>query len=184
MDKKLDELFAAKSKTEGREQADITGLIGQYAHGNEPSHHIAFLYKDRNKRNKIVKYIRDSFYKNAPDGLIGNEDCGQMSAWYVLASLGFYPVCPGNKSMVTVDGLFDSVKIKADMWTLHRNKKDTYEFYNMRDQDLTLPDYELDMQRQPFIFPASRIFKTRQWIKLGGADSIVYHIDEGAAKGF
>ena len=184
LDKKLDELFAAKSKTEGREQADITGLIGQYAHGNEPSHHIAFLYKDRNKRNKIVKYIRDSFYKNAPDGLIGNEDCGQMSAWYVLASLGFYPVCPGNKSMVTVDGLFDSVKIKADMWTLHRNKKDTYEFYNMRDQDLTLPDYELDMQRQPFIFPASRIFKTRQWIKLGGADSIVYHIDDGVAKGF
>jgi predicted alpha-1,2-mannosidase len=184
LDKKLDELFSAKSKTEGREQADITGLIGQYAHGNEPSHHIAFLYKDKAKRNKIVKYIRDSFYKNAPDGLIGNEDCGQMSAWYVLASLGFYPVCPGNKSMVTVDGLFDSVKIKADLWTLHRNKRDSHEFYNMLGQDLSLPEFDMDIQRQPFILPTQRLFKNQQWIKMAGADSIVFRMDGGITKGF
>lgn len=184
LEKKLDDLFSAKSKTEGRDQADITGLIGQYAHGNEPSHHIAFLYKNKAKRNRIVKFIRDSFYKNTPDGLIGNEDCGQMSAWYVLASLGFYPVCPGNKSMVSVDGLFDSVKIKADIWTIHRNKRDSFEFYNLTGQNLNLPDYDFDLQRQPFIFPASRIFKKMQWIKMGGADVIAYHVNGGPQQTF
>ena len=184
LDKKLDQLFAAKSKTEGREQADITGLIGQYAHGNEPSHHIAFLYKNKMKRNKIVKYIRDSFYKNTPDGLIGNEDCGQMSAWYVLASLGMYPVCPGDKRMVSVDGLFDSVKIKVDIWTITRKKQDSFEFYNLKGQELVLPEYEMELQRQPFIYPCSKIFKTKQWIKFGGGDSIVYHLNGGIAKGF
>lgn len=184
LDKKLDQLFAARSKTEGREQADITGLIGQYAHGNEPSHHIAFLYKNKAKRNKIVKYIRDSFYKNTPDGLIGNEDCGQMSAWYVLASLGMYPVCPGDKRMVSVDGLFDSVKIKADMWTITRKKQDSFEFYNLKGQELVLPEYEMELQRQPFIYPCAKIFKIKQWIKFGGGDSIVYHINGGVAKGF
>jgi predicted alpha-1,2-mannosidase len=99
-EKKLDALFTAKTQTEGREQADITGLIGQYAHGNEPSHHIVFLYdalrkpeKSRRLREKIAR----EFYTNAPDGLIGNEDCGQMSAWYVLNALGWYPVCPGSE---------------------------------------------------------------------------------------
>jgi predicted alpha-1,2-mannosidase len=184
LEKKLDQLFAARSKTEGREQADITGLIGQYAHGNEPSHHIAFLYKNKAKRNKIVKYIRDSFYKNTPDGLIGNEDCGQMSAWYVLASLGMYPVCPGDKRMVSVDGLFDSVKIKADMWTITRKKQDSFEFYNLKGQELVLPEYEMELQRQPFIYPCAKIFKIKQWIKFGGGDSIVYHVNGGVAKGF
>jgi predicted alpha-1,2-mannosidase len=184
LDKKLDQLFAAKSKTEGREQADITGLIGQYAHGNEPSHHIAFLYKNKTKRNRIVKFIRDSFYKNAPDGLIGNEDCGQMSAWYVLASLGMYPVCPGDKRMVSVDGLFDSVKIKADMWTITRKKQDSFEFYNLKGQELVLPEYEMELQRQPFIYPCAKIFKTKQWIKFGGGESIVYHINGGTAREF
>ena len=95
----LDSLFSVSSRTMGRDQADITGLIGQYAHGNEPSHHIAYLYNSLGKPSKTqirVKQLLDSFYSNQPDGLIGNEDCGQMSAWYVLSSLGFYPVCPGD----------------------------------------------------------------------------------------
>lgn len=98
-DAKLDSLFSAKSKTSGREQADITGLIGQYAHGNEPSHHIAYLYNSIGKPQKTAEkthQILNEFYKNEPDGLIGNEDCGQMSAWYVLSSLGLYQICPGN----------------------------------------------------------------------------------------
>lgn len=98
-EKKLDELFTTSSQTTGREQADITGLIGQYAHGNEPSHHMAYLYNYVGKPFKTqqrTRQILSDFYKNAPDGLIGNEDCGQMSAWYVLSSLGFYPVCPGS----------------------------------------------------------------------------------------
>lgn len=91
--KKLDELFTTKQKLTGREQADLTRLIGQYAHGNEPSHHIAYLFNYVNqpwRTQELVRGIMDNFYKNAPDGLIGNEDCGQMSAWYILSSLGFY----------------------------------------------------------------------------------------------
>lgn len=94
---KIDGLFGAPQKTTGREQADITGLIGQYAHGNEPSHHIAYLYNYvfmPEKTQKIIRKICDSFYTTHPDGLIGNEDCGQMSAWYVLNSLGIYPPTP------------------------------------------------------------------------------------------
>ena len=94
---KLDALFTTTDKLSGREQPDITGLIGQYAHGNEPSHHISYLYDYASEPWKTQSYIRrilDGFYKNAPDGLIGNEDCGQMSAWYILSSLGFYQVAP------------------------------------------------------------------------------------------
>ncbi|MGB7203093.1 MAG: GH92 family glycosyl hydrolase [Pyrinomonadaceae bacterium] len=96
---KLDELFNTTQKLAGREQADLTGLIGQYAHGNEPSHAHAYLYSYAGQPWKTQKYVRrimDEFYKNAPDGLIGNEDCGQMSAWYVLSASGFYPVNPGD----------------------------------------------------------------------------------------
>lgn len=95
----LDRLFTAESKLEGRQQADITGLIGQYAHGNEPSHHMAYLYNYTNepyKTQEKVDQILRALYSPAPDGLSGNEDCGQMSAWYVLSAIGLYPVCPGN----------------------------------------------------------------------------------------
>jgi len=101
LEKKLDALFNENSKTTGRDQSDITGLIGQYAHGNEPSHHIAYLYNYTNHPSKTQFYtnkVMKEFYKNEPDGLIGNEDCGQMSAWYVLSALGFYPVTPGDNT--------------------------------------------------------------------------------------
>lgn len=96
---KLDSLFNTSSLITGREQADITGLIGQYAHGNEPSHHVAYLYNfvgDFKKSSKYVNKICNEFYSNQPDGLVGNEDCGQMSAWYVLSAMGLYQVCPGS----------------------------------------------------------------------------------------
>lgn len=95
----LDNLFAASSETTGREQADITGLIGQYAHGNEPSHHMAYMYNFTSNPWKGQKYIRQiltTLYYNDPDGLSGNEDCGQMSSWYVMSSLGFYSFSPGS----------------------------------------------------------------------------------------
>ncbi|MEZ7837986.1 MAG: GH92 family glycosyl hydrolase [Flavobacteriales bacterium] len=98
LEAKLDELFTASSETAGRHQADITGLIGQYAHGNEPSHHMAYLYNYVNKPWKSqerVSQILKEMYSNAPDGLSGNEDCGQMSSWYVLSAMGIYPVTPG-----------------------------------------------------------------------------------------
>lgn len=116
-EKKLDALFNTSSETTGREQSDITGLIGQYAHGNEPSHHMAYLYNYIGKPWKTqqrVMQIMNDFYKNAPDGLIGNEDCGQMSAWYVLSSMGLYPVCPGKPVFDLGVPLFDSVKVTLD----------------------------------------------------------------------
>lgn len=111
---KLDEMFTAPSATTGREQVDITGLIGQYAHGNEPSHHMAYLYNyigKYEKTNAKIKYILDTFYKNTPDGLIGNEDCGQMSAWYVLSAMGVYAVTPGEGFYTTTTPYFDKMKV-------------------------------------------------------------------------
>jgi predicted alpha-1,2-mannosidase len=83
--------------------SDITGLIGQYAHGNEPSHHIAYLYAlegQPDKTARLVRKIMSEFYTTQPDGLIGNEDVGQMSAWYVLSAMGFYQVHPADGQFV------------------------------------------------------------------------------------
>ena len=114
---KLDEMFNSESKTTGREQADVTGLIGQYAHGNEPSHHIAYLYNYVGKPEKTtekVRFILNNFYKNEPDGLIGNEDCGQMSAWYVLSSMGIYSVTPGYFEWTETKPSFEKIKINFE----------------------------------------------------------------------
>ncbi|WP_374551489.1 GH92 family glycosyl hydrolase [Flavobacterium sp.] len=114
---KLDEMFNSESKTTGREQVDVTGLIGQYAHGNEPSHHMAYLYNYVGKPEKTtekVRYILNNFYKNSPDGLIGNEDCGQMSAWYVLSSMGIYAVTPGSVEWTKTTPYFDKATINFE----------------------------------------------------------------------
>ena len=114
---KLDQMFEAESRTTGREQADITGLIGQYAHGNEPSHHMAYLYNYAGQPWKTqfrVRQIMDQFYKPTPDGLIGNEDCGQMSAWYVLSAAGFYPVTPGSTIYAIGTPLFPEVRFSLE----------------------------------------------------------------------
>lgn len=106
---KLDSLFAAPAQTTGRDQADITGLIGQYAHGNEPSHHIAYLYSYAGqpwRTQQVVRRILDSLYTARRDGLAGNEDCGQMSAWYVLSALGLYAVDPGQDTWAIGTPLF------------------------------------------------------------------------------
>ena len=97
---KLDELFNQASDVEGTSASpDISGLIGQYAHGNEPSHHIAYLYAYARapwKTQERVRQITRTLYTDAPEGLCGNDDCGQMSAWYVFSALGFYPVNPAE----------------------------------------------------------------------------------------
>jgi predicted alpha-1,2-mannosidase len=95
----IENQFSAPTETSGRHQVDITGLIGQYAHGNEPSHHVAYLQSYVGKQwrtSEIVDEILTDLYTTEPDGLCGNEDCGQMSAWYVLSSIGLYPVAPGS----------------------------------------------------------------------------------------
>ena len=98
---KLDEMFATELSADDIVVPDVTGLIGQYAHGNEPCHHVAYLYNDAAqpwKTQEMVARIKREMYKAAPDGLCGNDDCGQMSAWYVFSALGFYPVAPGSGS--------------------------------------------------------------------------------------
>ena len=114
---KLDELFSAPEKTTGRVQSDITGLIGQYAHGNEPSHHTAYLYNYAGKpwkTQEMVRKIMGTLYSATPDGLCGNDDCGQLSAWYVLSAIGFYPVTPGDITYVLGSPLFSNVIINLE----------------------------------------------------------------------
>ncbi|MFM8439978.1 MAG: GH92 family glycosyl hydrolase, partial [Acidobacteriota bacterium] len=115
--RKLEELFTTEEKLSGREQPDITGLIGQYAHGNEPSHHIAYLFNYSDmpwKTQALVRRIMDDFYHPRPDGLIGNEDCGQMSAWYVLSALGIFQVNPGEPRYTLGSPLFDKATIRLE----------------------------------------------------------------------
>lgn len=115
-DARLDELFERGSGLKGLDQPDVTGLIGQYAHGNEPSQHMAYLYDYTGrpwKTQKRVREIMDTMYSPGPEGLCGNEDCGQMSAWYVLSALGFYPVTPGQEIYAIGTPLFDKAVIDA-----------------------------------------------------------------------
>lgn len=114
LEQRLDGLFEARPRTSGRSQSDITGLIGQYAHGNEPSHAMAWMYRAvgrDDKAKRIIDQILHEFYRDAPDGLIGNEDCGQMSAWYVLSSLGLYQVAPGDPFFELQAPLFHAYRI-------------------------------------------------------------------------
>ncbi len=116
-EQKLDDLFAASSETKGRDQADITGLIGQYAHGNEPSHHIPYLYNfvgAPHKTQKLVRQIMNTLYDDQPDGLSGNEDCGQMSAWLVMSAMGFYSVTPGSVDYIIGSPWFDKVTLNLE----------------------------------------------------------------------
>ncbi|QAA82552.1 glycoside hydrolase family 92 protein [Aequorivita sp. H23M31] len=113
----LDELFTAETETSGRQQVDITGLIGQYAHGNEPSHHMAYLYNFVNKPAKTQERIHEIMttqYHNAPDGISGNEDCGQMSAWYIFSAMGFYPVTPASNEYIIGTPLFEKSVINLE----------------------------------------------------------------------
>lgn len=112
---KLDSLFTADSSLEGEmTSVDISGLIGQYAHGNEPSHHIIHLYNyvDQPWRTQeLADSVLHTLYFNDPNGLSGNEDCGQMSAWYILNSMGFYQVCPGKPVYSIGRPLFDKATV-------------------------------------------------------------------------
>ncbi|SOD18242.1 GH92 family glycosyl hydrolase [Pedobacter xixiisoli] len=113
---KLDSLFVAKGNMGEKASNDITGLIGQYAHGNEPSHHITYLYPyigQPYKTAEKVRYILSELYHNKRDGLSGNEDVGQMSAWYILSSLGFYQVAPAGGVYVFGSPLVNKATIKV-----------------------------------------------------------------------
>ncbi len=113
--RKLDELFNQSSDLPPDAPPDIAGLVGQYAHGNEPGHHVPYLYSYAGASYKTqarARSLLDTMYHNAPDGLAGNEDCGQMSAWYIMSALGFYPVDPVSGNYVFGSPLFDRASIK------------------------------------------------------------------------
>ncbi|MCO4292907.1 GH92 family glycosyl hydrolase [Solitalea sp. MAHUQ-68] len=114
---KLDSLYNQKPLNDNEHALDVTGLIGQYAQGNEPSHHVAYLYSFAGqpwKTQKLVNKIATELYTANRDGLCGNEDCGQMSAWYVFSALGFYPVNPASGQYTIGTPLFESVTINPD----------------------------------------------------------------------
>ena len=132
---KLDSLFVVQGDMGKEASSDISGLIGQYAHGNEPSHHITYLYAYAGQQWKTAeknRYIQQTLYTDKPDGLSGNEDCGQMSAWYIFSSIGFYQVNPANGIFVFGSPLFDSITMKLPdnkqfkVKALNNNEKNIY----------------------------------------------------------
>jgi predicted alpha-1,2-mannosidase len=139
---KLDRLFSMSSELEKGSSMDITGLIGQYAHGNEPSHHTTYMYAYAGAQYKIpenVRYIINELYTDKPDGLAGNEDCGQMSSWYILSSLGFYPVNPSNGVYVFGSPVFDNAKIE-----LGNNKSFTVKTVNNSQKNIYIQSVKLN----------------------------------------
>lgn len=114
---KLDSLFTIDSALSGENvSSDVTGLIGQYAHGNEPSHHVAYMYSRLGQTSKtadLVRKILKELYSDGPDGLSGNEDVGQMSAWYVLSALGLYEMDPGSGQFIFGTPLFEKAQIRV-----------------------------------------------------------------------
>ncbi|GDX53393.1 alpha-1 2-mannosidase [Bacteroidota bacterium] len=146
---KLDSLFTAHSELKGREQPDISGLLGQYAHGNEPSHHFAWLYNYIGKPAKSidkVRYILNNFYHTGRNGLIGNDDCGQMSAWYVFSAMGFYPVCPASNYYAVGSPIFSEVKIHLD-----GNINFTIKADKLSEQNIYVSKSELKNRKEDFL---------------------------------
>jgi hypothetical protein len=138
----FDSLFHTSSIMTGRNQADITGLIGQYAHGNEPSHHASYLYNyvgEAWKTQELVRKIMKELYSSKPDGICGNDDCGQMSAWYVMSAIGFYPVCPGSNQYVLGSPIFDKATI-----SLENGKHFVVSCKNQSDKNIYIQSIKLD----------------------------------------
>lgn len=112
---RLDSFFSAPSTLPANAPPDISGLVGQYAHGNEPDQHAPYLYAYVGapwKSQRMVRRLLTEMYKAAPDGMIGNDDCGQMSAWFILSALGFYPVDPVSAVYVFGSPLFERAEVR------------------------------------------------------------------------
>ncbi len=190
---KLDEMFNSESKTTGREQADVTGLIGQYAHGNEPSHHMAYLYNyvgKPEKTNEKVKYILDNFYKNTPDGLIGNEDCGQMSAWYVLSSMGMYQVTPADNLWTKTIPYFEKTQINFEDNTskiiLENSEFESLEYFDSESIEILAYAADPTIVEVPVIEAESKAFKDKLNVELKSQnpDDKIYYFIQNPDKSF
>ena len=128
-EQKLDSMFTLSVTPDEKLPIFSTGMIGQYVHGNEPSHHVAYLYHftaHPEKATQRVTQILNTQYKNTPDGHCGNEDCGQMSSWYVLSALGLYPLNPANSRYYLSEPLFDKA-------TLHLENGKTFTIEKRKD---------------------------------------------------
>jgi len=145
--KMTEQLFVESSELEGDNVSpDISGLIGQYAHGNEPSHHIAYMFNKANQPYRTQYWVRkilDTQYSTLPNGLSGNEDAGQMSAWYVMSSLGIYPMNPASGEYQIGSPIFDEATIKTSsnteftIVTLNNSDKNMYiQSVKLNDKDL------------------------------------------------
>ena len=137
----MDTLFT-KESVHDESAIDATGLIGQYAHGNEPSHHMAYLYNYAGapwKTQAMVRQILDTMYDDKPNGLSGNEDCGQMSAWYIMSAMGFYQVCPGTPDYVIGSPVFNKVTIH-----LENGKNFTIQAKNVSGENKYIQSVSLD----------------------------------------
>nr|WP_320021699.1 GH92 family glycosyl hydrolase [uncultured Draconibacterium sp.] len=157
---KLDKLFTAEETLNEGASSDISGLIGMYAHGNEPGHHIPYMYAFAGQQWKTaerVNFILNEMYTDQPDGLCGNEDCGQMSAWYVFSSMGFYPVNPANGVYVFGSPLFESATI-----TLPGNKTFQIEAKNLNKTNIYIDSVTLNGK------PYSKSYITHADIVKGG----------------
>ena len=143
---KLDTFFTVKSKNK-ISVSDFEGIFGQYAHGNEPSHHMPYLYNYAGaawKTQEVVRKAMNEFYKATPDGLCGNDDCGQLSAWYVFSALGFYPVCPGQDQYVIGSPIFDKAEI-----TLSNGKKFTIKAQSVSNRNQYIQSASLNGKEYP-----------------------------------
>jgi len=139
--KTLDYLFTTEQESTGT-LSDVTGLIGQYAHGNEPSHHIAYIYMYLDRpwdTQRLVRQICKDYYQNKPDGLIGNDDCGQMSAWYMFSAMGFYPMNP-----VSGEFVFGAPQIPKSTINLENGKTFTTEAVNLSEENMYVERIELN----------------------------------------
>jgi predicted alpha-1,2-mannosidase len=149
---KLNELFTTSSALTGNEiSSDITGLIGQYAHGNEPSHHIAYLFNWAEqpwRTAEIATQIMTDFYLATPAGIIGNEDAGQMSAWFILSAMGIYQVCPGDPNFSLGCPLFDEARVALPGGKTFVVKRQNASEKNRYVQQVTLDGQSL---KSPFI---------------------------------
>ena len=147
---KLDSLFTIEGDMGEQASGDISGLIGQYAHGNEPGHHTVYLYPyvgQQWKTARLVRRILGEMYTNRPDGLAGNEDCGQMSSWYVLSAMGFYPVNPALGIYVLGSPAFDRVTLRT-----HGGKRFTVIAENNSEENIYIQSAELDGRPYPYSY--------------------------------
>jgi predicted alpha-1,2-mannosidase len=157
---KLDSLFIIPSDQVEGASVDITGLIGQYAHGNEPGHHIPYLYAFAGQQWKTAEKVREictTMYTDQPDGLCGNEDCGQMSAWYIFSAMGMYPVNPANGAYVFGSPLFDKAEIN-----LPEGKKFTFVVENNSKENIYIQSLTLNGE------PYTQSFITHKQMMEGG----------------